>query len=103
MKKYLLILSIAGILFISGCTINNTGKFEVHEWGVFLQEYGNTTTFSLTQSPEIVYVKKPVIYFHGVGESDVSVTIKNITIEKMIPYGQPERGWFNMGCKGRGR
>ncbi|RLF52925.1 MAG: hypothetical protein DRN19_00105 [Thermoplasmata archaeon] len=87
MKKYLLILSIMGILLISGCTINNAGKFEIHEWGVFLQEYGNTTTSSLTRSPEIVYVKKPVIYFHGVEESDVSVSIKNITIEKMIPAG----------------
>ncbi len=99
MKKYLLILSIMGILLISGCTINNTGKFEVHEWGVFLQEYGNTTTFSLTQSPEIVYVKKPVIYFHGVGESDVSVTIKNITIEKMIPTGNPNEDGLTWDVK----
>jgi len=70
--------------FLSGCLdhskFENSSDFEVHEWGVFLQEY-NCSVVQLLNLPLpgfVYYARKPVIYFHTVED------INYVTVEVEI-------------------
>lgn len=96
---FLMLCIVAFAFLLSGCITNNMEEFEIHEWGIFLQDYQNQTTLSLAKSPETVYVKKPVIYFHMVKEENIIVNIKNVTIEEMVPEGEPSEEGINWDIK----
>jgi len=55
---------------ITGCIVSSSQRgmlpgFEVHEWGVFCQEYNSNIVNVVTNPLEgPVFAKKPVIYFH---------------------------------------
>jgi hypothetical protein len=87
---------IAGLVFFllvvtfSGCVEeplpSETEKFEVHEWGVFLKGYNCNNTSVATKSPDLLYVRKPVIYFHSVENSTmISVEVHSLRNATTIP------------------
>jgi len=92
MKKYTsysVILTLLGSILLTGCiNYQNFGvyDFEVHEWGVFVKGYDCDNVSVLSESPELIYVKKPVIYFHDLkGRTNVKVEIGSIRNASTIP------------------
>ena len=83
------LLILLGSILLAGC-INYQNfevyDFEIHEWGVFVKGYDCGNVSVLSESPEIIYVKKPVIYFHGLkGRTNVEVEIGSIRNASTIP------------------
>ena len=77
MKRLIGFALVSALIFSSGCI--NIGKFEVHEWGVFIKGYGCKNVSALTFAPESMLVKKPVIHFHAPGRvENVIIKVENI-------------------------
>ena len=72
------------VVLICGC-VDFHQDFEVHEWGVFVKGYDCDNTSALGKPPDIIYVEKPVIYFHNSGKMKVFVSIANIDNVTTIP------------------
>ncbi len=64
----------------------NIEAFDIHEWGVFVKGYNCNETFLLSESPPIVYVRKPVIYFHSlINKTNILIEISSISNASVIP------------------
>ena len=84
LTSYLVLLTLLGSILLTGC-INNQ-NFDVHEWGVFVKGYDCDIVSVLGRSPELIYVKKPVIYFHDLdNRTSVEVEISSIKNASTIP------------------
>jgi len=107
----LLVLASSGCFF-HGCTKEYEVPLtlhEVHEWGVFQQQYGyNETVLSGGHNPGhppmpmVVEQEesKPVIYFHGDGIGDVNVTVEtNASNIITIPQAQVGGGTIHWNIR----
>jgi len=60
---------------------------EVHEWGIFVKDYNCTVTAASAGTPILIYVHKPVIYFHNFQNNTKSeVEVSSITNASTEPY-----------------
>jgi len=89
MKGKLLSVLIAVLLLtvaFSGCFEEEDKEFGIHEWGTFVKGYNCNDTSVLTESPPLMLVRKPVIYFHNLeNKTDVTVEVSSIKNTTVIP------------------
>jgi hypothetical protein len=89
MKKVIFAVCIAVLLFtivFSGCFEEYGKEFEIHEWGVFVKGYDCDDVSLLVESPELMFVRKPVIYFHFLeNATNVKVDVRSINNATVIP------------------
>lgn len=71
---------------IEDITLVNIEEFDIHEWGVFVKGYNCNETLVLAESPPLVHVRKPVIYFHSIiNKTNILVEISSIRNASVIP------------------
>lgn len=88
MKKIMILILLLLVLIFSAynCNAQENEAYDLHEWGVFVAGYDCDSSSALTNSPSIMFVFKPLLYFHSLNnQTDVNIEVDSIINTTTIP------------------